>query len=173
MSIDLVVGACQHADWSRNAAGDRSYCGRTQRFVLWFGACAPTQVLVYADNLEDALEDAAQEIDDRGWKGLFTEPDYEDAFRDLQRDGKIPAGITMEDIRTCDKYSELVLQAAEEDLTYTESGYIASWEWGVVAEDPSREELLKIAHSECYAWHGAMCHQHPMREHRIREGAAQ
>ena len=122
------------------------------RYVLWFGAYAETRVLVYAHSLEEALEAAAQEIRERGWIGLFTEPDYADALEDLQRDGKIPQDVTWEEISTCDvidEVSDKVLSRAQADLTYTEAGWIASWEWGIVAEDPSREELLAIAHGGC------------------------
>lgn len=174
MAIDAIVGT---KGWARHS------------YVLWFGSHAATNILVYADSLEDALEDAAQEIQERGWLGLFTEPDYEDALEDLIRDGEIPAGTTMEDIKTCglidDQYSEKVLRAAETDLTYTESGWIASWEWGIVAEDPTKEELLQIAHgygswggctlhgfvySDGSIWTGRTQHNHPMAKVRVKPG---
>ena len=144
--------------------------------MLWFGACAPTYVLAYSLSLEDALEDAAGALEDHGYKGLFTEPEYEDAFNDLQREGKIPADITFCDIKTGgvidDAYSEMVLTEAEQDLTYTESGYVASWEWGIVNEDVTKEDILAIAHRNCVwpgkvysdgsVWTGERCHNHPM-----------
>jgi len=32
-------------------------------------------------------------------------------------------------------------QDAMTDQTYTESGYIASWQWGIALEDPTTEKL--------------------------------
>lgn len=159
MAIDLMVG-------------DRRW-GRP--WVLWFGAYAATHVLVYADSLDEALEEAAQGIHDAGWHGLFTAPDYADAIEDLIRDGEVPEGTTMDMIRTCgviDDLSAKVLDYAESDLTYTGSGFIASWEWGLVAEDPSREEILAIAHEGCHI--GPMYrrretyHDHPLAKVRVR-----
>lgn len=151
MSIHAVVNSHNHAEW---AMPNKWGIGRPMhRYILWFGVYADTRVLVYADSLESALEDAAQELREQGWIGLFTEPDYADALEDLQKEGKIPQDVTWEEISACgviDEVSEKVLSRADADLTYTESGWIASWEWGIVAEDPSREELLDIAHSECH-----------------------
>ena len=215
MSIDLVVGAYQHAEWRDAHAPDHHSYGRgMNRYVLWFGACAPTRVLVYAYSLEEALEEAAGGILDAGWVGLFTEPDYHDAFEDLQRNpertvkypDKTPCVFPQVDgtygdyctqhnsIRSgmypcyaCDasikeepiipasvafatldaEQQNLVHEYAETDLTYTESGYIASWEWGIEVENPTREQLLELAHSECYTWHGAMEHKHPMASRKV------
>ena len=150
MSIDAVVNVYSHAGWVHP---DRWGIGRLMhRYVLWFGAYSSVRVLVYAPTLEEALEDAAQELRDRGWGGLFTEPDYEDALEDLQQKGKIPLDVTWGDISACgviDAVSGKVLDAAQADLTYTESGWIPSWEWGIMVEDPSRADLLALAHQEC------------------------
>lgn len=122
-------------------------------YILWFGAYA-TQVLVYADSLEDALEDAAQEIADRGWVGLFSPPDYAGAMMDLIEEGRIPPGPVGIHTRilTCDCRRGnpcpvcLIMEQAEQDHTYTESGWILSWEWGIVAEDPSPKTIATIGH---------------------------
>lgn len=173
MAIDVIANPSEKGFWEHT-------------FVLWFDSHAATNVLVYANSLDDALEEAAQVLREKGWTGLFTEPDYKDAFEDLQRDGEIPEGITFEDIATCgmiDEVSEKVLCAAEADLTYTESGHIASWEWGIVAEDPSKKELIDIAHgfgesygctlhgfvySDGSVWTGPTSHNHPMAKDRVR-----
>lgn len=150
-------------------------------YILWFGACGPTNILVYANGLEAALEDAAQEIHDRGWLGHFNEPDYKEAFEDLQRDGKIPKGLIFEEDASNEngQYQELIREEAETDLTYTESGYIADWEWGIVTGSGpdgscTVEEIRQVGHSRCcikgreYPLHDphgtpypyATCHEH-------------
>lgn len=194
--------------------GDKSWTRHT--YVLWFGAYGRTNVLVYADSLEDAIEEAAQCIHDKGWLGLFTEPDYaaalEDMCGDFQRtryprealseEDMAPfAGMSSEEawgiISRSEDLRYRIAEFAEADMTYTESGMIASWEWGLVAEDPTKEELLDIAHGGCTlsrvetipaglggAWDTGLiiyarqmrhagCHDHPMAKVRVRpEGIA-
>lgn len=155
-------------------------------YILWFGACAPTNILCYADGLEAALEDAAQAIEEHGWRGLFSPPDYEDALSDLQRDGKVPSGLTWAQVSSGPwedgSYMALVGERAEQDHTYTESGYILSWEWGIVTGSGpdgscTTEEIRQVGHSRCcikgreYPLHDphgkpypyATCHEHAKR----------
>ncbi len=84
--------------------------------TLWrfdIGACGPTHIYVWEDSLEEALEIAAAYIRDRGWNGLFTEPELDDAREEL--------GAQASD--------EAVFDAATQEMTYTESGYLLSYEW--------------------------------------------
>ena len=94
-----------------------------QRWVLYFGSVGTTYVLVYSPNLEDALEEAAEFLLEKGWVGYFTEPEMEDGSTHDCPDAK--EGFPC----TC-------------DLTYTESGYIPSWEWGIALEDASQNDLV-------------------------------
>ena len=168
MALDAVVNARDHAGYSQGI-----YRYPRHRYVLWFGSGygPATNILVYADSLEAALGDAAQEIAER-WPGLFTEPDYQDAFEDLQQDGTIPEGWTWAMVSSMHpdtppgRALQAVMEHAEADLTYTESGWIASWEWGIVAEDPTRKELLAIAHEGCDMAARFDRHQHPMAKER-------
>jgi hypothetical protein len=99
-----------------------------KRWVLWFGACGPTYVLIYSQCLEDALEEAAGFLADR-FPGHFVEPEMEDGLTHDCPDAK--EGFPC----TC-------------DLTYTESGYIAGWEWGIAIENASRADLVRFYHAD-------------------------
>jgi hypothetical protein len=86
-------------------------------YVFQFGAYGCTHV-VSTGSLEDALESAAEVLP----KGYFVEPEPE-----LE-------GIDPDDENAIDR----AWHEATEDLTYTESGYLASWEWRVCEiESPS------------------------------------
>jgi len=98
-------------------------------WVLWFGAIGTQYVLVYADSLEGALEDSAGALADAGMMGYFTEPEMEDGSTHDCPDAT--EGFPC----TC-------------DLTYTESGYIPSWEWGLAMENPSREDLIRFHYGD-------------------------
>jgi hypothetical protein len=39
---------------------------------------------------------------------------------------------------------DVAIQSAEADLTYTESGFLTSYEWGISLEDPSPADLYKF-----------------------------
>lgn len=76
-------------------------------FVLHFGAYGCTHVLA-CGHLEDALEDAAGVLP----PGHFVTPDMPDGYEDMSEEEQ-----------------DSGYNAACEDLTYTESGFIPSWEW--------------------------------------------
>lgn len=94
------------------------------RFLLWFGAYGPTFVLVYARHLEAALEDAAEFLADSGRHWLVMPHDKVKSTDDL--------GCDCADPFECDAH------------TYTESGWIGSDEWGIVAERPSNRLLVEL-----------------------------
>ncbi len=116
-----------------------------QRFLLWFGACAPTLLMVWERHLEDALETAADWLADNTPGHLMTEDSEEMA--DLRREACEEAGLPwppecdheMEELGYYDTF-----ESAEADLTYTESGYLTSYEWGIVAENPDRATVLDV-----------------------------
>ena len=98
---------------------------RTTLYLFGFGACGPT--LLYAwgcHSLEDALEAAGEWLRDNA-PGLFTDPDYAGAAED------VGAPEDWDSADNIDEWGERVQEAAEVDMTYTESGWILSWEWTV------------------------------------------
>jgi len=94
-------------------------------WMLHFGAYG-TKVLT-AGYLEGALEDAAGCLP----PGMFTEPDYIDARASLGPDAS----------------DDDVHDHATQDLTYTESGYLRSWEWG--ASEVTLDDLAGMAVAKC------------------------
>lgn len=111
---------------------ERSAYMRNSCFTFRFGAYGDTTVSVWAqaDHLEDALELAAEWLAEHA-PGLFTEPDYKAAAEDLGVDF---ASWSSGDLDDCNDYGR-VTDAAEADLTYTESGYLNSWEWTFSEDD--------------------------------------
>jgi hypothetical protein len=91
-------------------------------YLFQFGAYGTAYVYAWGnDGLDDALEEAAAWLKEHG-PGLFHEPDYADAANDIEA----PEGWADDEEWACK-----VQERAETDLTYTESGYLASWEWYV------------------------------------------
>lgn len=123
----------QRQIWLANP-DNRAFCDT--RWVLWFGAYADTYVMVWEDSLEDALETAADFLANHGFSGHFV--DMTDAYQDAARD--LGLDWPSDDEHVVCK----VVDAAEADLTYTESGFIPSWEWGYLAENPTRDDLLNF-----------------------------
>lgn len=97
-------------------------------FVLWFGQMGSTYLMVWSYGLEDALEEAAAWCADHA-PGLLAEDSYEEAYKEAIEEGKT---------------EEEAWEDAEADMTYTESGHLHSEEWGIWAENPSREELISL-----------------------------
>ena len=120
-------------------------------YMFSFGAYGDTKVCVIQrpDHVEDALETAAECLKEHA-PGLFSEPDYQGAH----------------DERECtectDGSCEECTQAAETDHTYTESGWLLSWEWTVNEEKgnpfatPTFDRFDIVEAWFCYwnAWHG-------------------
>jgi hypothetical protein len=113
-----------------NIAGDRFWAYKGA-FVFHFGAYG-THVLAYG-RLEDALEDAAAWLKEHA-PGHLTEPDYESAMKECADAGHL-------NDQDEDEQEEVVRTRAEADLTYTEAGWIPSYEWNIT-ELHSPEELL-------------------------------
>jgi hypothetical protein len=91
-------------------------------WVFSFGAYGCTHVLT-TGALEDALEDAAGGLP----RGMFTDPDPTDARAELGPG----AG------------EEAIWDLACQDLTYTESGYLCSWEW--TCREVTLDDLAEMA----------------------------
>lgn len=88
-----------------------------------FGAYSATIVRVFQrpDHIEDALETAAEWLAENE-PGMFVEPDYQAAKEEIM--GETGRGDDMIS-------DEEVAEHAEADLTYTEAGWLALWEWTV------------------------------------------
>jgi hypothetical protein len=116
-----------------------------RKWLFSFGAYGWTNVLVIgACSLDDALEAAAGWLAAHAPGHLMT--DGSEEYQDLIREACAEHGVTFEDFQQADLSDEIVgdiCQTAEQDLTYTESGYLTSYEWGV-CEDPTREHILAV-----------------------------
>lgn len=108
-------------------------------FVLHFGAYGCTHVLAFG-TLGDALEDAASVLP----PGMFYEPDMEAAREDMYGEGSLSEEQYND--RDCDEVDALVHEYATTDLTYTQSGYLLSWEW-TCTEFSSLQAALEWAQS--------------------------
>ncbi len=123
-------------------------CERTwqrQSFVFWFGACGPTYVLAYGRGIEDALESAAGWLADHA-PGLIMPPDSDELY-DLELEAqRETCGVELPTYWERSPAVERCIARAQEvavaDLTYTESGYLTSYEWGIALENPTPAELL-------------------------------
>lgn len=90
-------------------------------YAFQFGAYGTTNVLVWGDShisLEDALEIAAGWLADNAPGLLIDDKEMANLYEEAKKED--PNGDE-------DSWRE----TAETDLTYTESGYIPSWEWYV------------------------------------------
>ena len=108
------------------------------KFVLWFGAYGATHILAYGQ-LEEALEAAAEYCVEQGWFGLVTPHDSK-AAKEMFADARDELGPVADE-------SE-VFEHAMIDHTYTESGVIASWEWGITIENPTKADLIRLAKND-------------------------
>lgn len=115
-----VEGADLDSDLSLNLPianpDDADWAGTL--WIVWLGMYG-NGVVVWTqsfEGVETALETAVEWARE-GMPGIFVEPEY-------------PEGLEYED-------DPEAFQAAEEDLTYTESGWIPSWEWSITeVSDP-------------------------------------
>ena len=115
------------AKWTVNGS-DQQWSRHS--YVLWFGCpMAPTKLLVYADSLDSALEECGYWLEDNA-PGVFCNDMVSEEYQNA-----IDAG----------KSEEEADELATIDVTILDRGnYILSYEWGMVAEDPTREELAQI-----------------------------
>jgi hypothetical protein len=109
-------------------SGDKAWTRK--RWILWFGATGSTYLLVWANSLDDALDECVDWIADRA-KGLLADSEVNDEYNRL-----VAEGIDEEEAQ----------QQAEVDTTQAgnEGHYLHSREWGIYAENPSREQVLAL-----------------------------
>jgi hypothetical protein len=101
-----------------------------QRFILSFGAYGWTALMVWANSLDDALDEAVDWLADNA-PGLLCD----DAVNEEYQRG-IAAGMSEED----------AIEAAEVDTTRAGNNghYLLSYEWGIVSENPTRKQILEL-----------------------------
>lgn len=106
-------------------------------FVLWFGASGWTRLHVYADHLEDALDECIDWIADHA-PGLLADESVHEQYRDLLAE-RVAEGADPDD----ESVIEECQTEAEADTTCGGNcgHYLHSWEWGIALEDPTTDAL--------------------------------
>ncbi len=105
-------------DWTRH------------RYILAFGAYGRTRLMVWANSLENALDEAIDWIVDNK-PGLLGDEQVHEAYSEALAEGKS---------------EEEAIEEAEVGTTCgcNEGHYILSWEWTILAEDPTRAQVLEL-----------------------------
>jgi hypothetical protein len=117
----------------------------TRAWLFSFGAYGCTHVVAFG-SLEDALEDAAATLLEVA-PGSFVEPNYQDAISDMIDAGELEGVEHGTDINDLDDDEICAVQeSAKADLTYTESGWLASWEW--TCREVTPEEIVAFVKKE-------------------------
>jgi len=114
-------------------------------FILWFGAYRDTLLRVWANALDDALDEAIDWIRDNEPDMLSTDFVNEEFARlKLEREAEIGRELSWEDDADNQELTDL-MEEAEQDTTQggNYGDYIG--EWGIAAEDPSDTDVLRIA----------------------------
>lgn len=125
----------------------RSHRTLVKSYVLEFGAYGGTHLLVYTDGLEDALEQCAGWLADHAPGHIMVHGS--DEHITLIKEACEENGLTYDGLRDQDeqRFYEMCEQA-EQDLTYTESGFLTSHEWFISLENPDTETLYRFIHGE-------------------------
>lgn len=122
----IVVANSSDYDWKKGGLK-----------LFWFGAYGTTKVYAWG-YWEDALEAAAEWLKENA-PGHLSDPDYREAALELGE----PLGDA--DVANVDgKWypSEAAIELAETDMTYTESGWLTSYEFG--GRDCDAEETAAV-----------------------------
>ena len=104
-------------------------------FALHCGAYGNVHVLVQADHLESALDLAAEVLAKKA-PGVFCTDAVNEAYSEAME------GVSPDDPEY-DEKQEDAMSDAETDMTYTEYGYIASWEWHFTEIDNDCESVAR------------------------------
>jgi hypothetical protein len=101
------------------------------RFILQFGAYGQTSLMVWADNLQEALDESIDWIAENE-PGLLCNEQVEEAFKEALAEGKS---------------EEEAWEISEQDTICGGNcgNRILSWEWGILAENPSKAQIKEIA----------------------------
>jgi hypothetical protein len=144
-------------------------------WLFSFGVYGWTRILWYGNSLEDGLEECAAWLAEHAPGHIMTHDDPELAR--LYREAGEELGMHWDALNTPwgwehenDKLSRIT-ELAEADLTYTESGYLTSYEW-TVTEDPSDEYLaaLGLPDYSVSAQHIDTCTSDYLSDHHNRPG---
>lgn len=120
--------------------GNRTY--DRHMFILWFGHFTTERYVIYANSLEDALDEGIDYIAEES-PGLLANTAVQEEYERLRVEWEKTHGRDYDP-----EGNDYVLETeAEEDTTSggNAGDRIASDEWGIVAEDPSDDELREIA----------------------------
>jgi hypothetical protein len=100
------------------------------RYILWFGANSPTCIMVWANNLEAALDKAVDYLADYA-PGLLVDEAVQEMYKHAIKAGK----------------SEEEAQAIAEIDTIQAGNnghYLNAWGWGILTKDPPRATVKAI-----------------------------
>ena len=108
------------------------------RYILWFGAYASTHCLVWANNLDDALDECVDWLAENA-PGLLADEEVQAEYK-REYEAAIAEGLGEEE--ACER----AIEVSEVDTTHAGSAghYLHSWEWGITAENPTRKEIKKL-----------------------------
>jgi len=115
--------------------GERDW--KTACFDFQVGAYGDTTISLWAEEYEDALETAAEWLADNAPGHLMTEGD--EHLEELRCEACQEAGLAYPPPRDADYEQDgywSAFETAEADLTYTESGYLTSYEFWLGETDP-------------------------------------
>ncbi len=123
----------------------------TNRYVLWFGACGATYLMVWERSLDDALETCAEWLADNA-PGLIEAHDSEH-LQELYQEAceELFPGIAESDLEDEQRWE--AQEQATADMTYTESGYLTSYEWGIVFDEGADRADVKAWIADLVARH--------------------
>lgn len=97
------------------------------RYILWFDCHAPIYLMVWANYLENALEECNDWIEHNA-PGLYCDDIVREEYARAIADGKS---------------TDEAIEYAEMDTTSLDGGhYLRSDDWGLHSEDPTRERIL-------------------------------
>ena len=133
-----------------NKKSDRPWT--RHNYVLWFGTCGATYLRVWANDLDSAVEIAAEWLlaHAPGHIMAHDDPELDVLRKEAAEELQIDLEVALADMRDGIGSEICVIEEqAFADLTYTESGYLTSYEWGIVAEDPTRAQLADLYGTKC------------------------
>lgn len=120
-------------------------------WILAFGSVGTTYLRVWERAIEDALETAAEWLVEHAPGHIMTHDSQElrelleEALNELRgelmAEDLLAPDTTLDDLYLHEEALCRVTDTATADLTYTESGYITSYEWTIAAECPTRDTL--------------------------------
>lgn len=148
-AIELHAGASLSSERSVLMINPKERTHYDGAFVLAFGAYGSTYLHVYAESLDDAIEQCAAWLADHMPGHIMKE--WDEDHTALVREACEERGLVYPPAAGADLESEGYYAAqedAEADLTRTESGFLTSHEWTVVLEDPSVEDLYNFVWGE-------------------------